>query len=182
MVRIQPNTNPDAKSQEMLAGVKKMLGSTPNVFTTLAQSSTALNFYLSASGALKDSKLGGPLREQIALTVAGANSCDYCASAHTTLGKMQKIAEGELAKNLQAISGDAKTQEVLKFARKIADLRGNVTDADVNAVRAAGYSDGEIVDIVAVVAINLFTNYFNHVAGTAVDFPLVSTVNAAMAV
>jgi len=178
MVRIQPNTNPDAKSQELLAEVNKKLGRTPNIFKTLAHSSAALNYFLSASGALSASKLSSALREQIALTVAGANSCDYCASAHTALGKMQKIAESELAKNLQAMSGDAKTQAALKFARKIVDLRGAVSDADLAAVRCAGYSDGEIVEIIAVVCNNIFTNYFNHVAGTAVDFPLVSTAHA----
>jgi len=178
MVRIQPNTNPDAKSQEPLAGIKQKMGKIPNIFATLAHSPAALNYFLSASGALSASKLSSALREQIALTVAGANSCDYCASAHTALGKMQKITEGELAKNLQAMSGDAKTQAALKFARKIVDLRGAVSDADLAAIRSAGYSDGEIVEIIAVVCNNIFTNYFNHVAGTAVDFPLVSTARA----
>jgi len=174
MVRIQPNKNPDNKAQELLAGVKQKLGSTPNVFKTLAQSSTALNFFLTASAALNASKLSSSLREQIALTVAGANACDYCASAHTAIGKMQMISENELAQNLQGNSNDGKTQAALKFARKIVDLRGNVSDADLADIRSAGFSDGEIVDIIAVVSLNLFTNYFNHIAGTDVDFPLVS--------
>src|SRR5271168_1237429 len=179
MARIQPNTNPDAKSQELLAGVKKMIGSTPNIFTTLAHSSAALNFYLTSSGALNATKISGSLREQIALTVAGANSCDYCASAHSTFGKMRKIPENELALNLNAMSEDSKTQAALKFARKIVDTRGFVADRDLAAIRSAGYSDGEIIEIVAVVCNNIFSNYFNHVADTAVDFPLVSTAHVA---
>ena len=175
MVRIQPNTNPDAKSQELLVGVKKMLGSTPNIFTTMAHSSGALGVFVGALGAMSGSKLSGGLREQIALTVAGANSCDYCASAHTALGKMNKVAEPELAINLQAKSSDGRTQAALTFARKIVDLRGHVADADVTAIRSAGYSDSEIVDIVAVVCVNIYTNYFNHVAGTSIDFPMVSS-------
>src|SRR4051812_24344059 len=108
MTRIQPNLIPDAQSQELLAGVKKMLGGTPNLFTTLAHSPAALGVFVGALGALSNSTLSGGLREQIALTVAGANGCDYCASAHTALGKMNKISESELAQNLQTKSSDAK--------------------------------------------------------------------------
>jgi len=178
MPRILPNVTPDAQTQEMLAGVKAKLGGTPNIFTTMAHSPATLGFYLGGSGALANSKLSGALREQLALTVAGANSCDYCASAHTMLGKMQKVSEAELTQNLSGQSTDAKTQAALTFASRIVELRGHVSDADVQAVRDAGYSEGEIVDIVAVVGLNLFTNYFNHVAGTLVDFPLVSTAGA----
>lgn len=180
MIRIQPNANPDAKAQEMLAKVNKMFGSTPNIFKTLAHSSTALNYYLSGAGALNDAKLGSALREQIALTVAGANSCDYCASAHTALGKTQKIPDGELALNLEAKSENVRTQAILTFSRKIVDARGQVSDEDVKVLRAAGVSDGEIVEMVAVVAQNIFTNYFNHIAGTAIDFPVVKTTEFAM--
>ncbi len=181
MARIQPNTTPDTKSQELLAGVKKMLGGTPNMFTTMAHSSAALGVFVGALGALSTSKLSGGLREQIALAVAGANGCDYCASAHTALGKMNKLSEGELAQNLQSESTDEKTQAALSFARKIVDARGRISDADLQTVRSAGYSESEIVDMVAVTCINIFTNYFNHIAGTEIDFPLVSTQGVAKA-
>lgn len=181
MPRIQPTQNPSPKAQEQLAAVKKMLGSTPNIFTTFAHSPAVLGFYLAGSGALAESSISGGLREQIALTVAGANHCDYCASAHTALGKMQKLAEGELAQNLNAKSADSKTQAALTFARKLVDLRGNVSDEDVKAVRDAGFTDGEVLEIVAVTSLNIFTNYFNHVAGTEIDFPLVATSNVAKA-
>ena len=175
MTRINPNTNPDVKSQELLAGVKKMLGSTPNLFTTLAHSSAALDYYVNGVVALSGTKIPGTLREQLALVVAGVNSCDYCASAHTTLGKMQKISEGELEQNLHGKSEDAKTQAALTFASQIVELRGQVSDSNVTAIRNAGYSDAEIVEIVAVVTQNIFTNYFNHIAATEIDFPFVST-------
>lgn len=181
MARIQPNKTPDAKSQEMLNGVAKMLGSTPNIFTTLAHSPAALGFLTGALGALSASKLSPALREQLALTIAGANDCDYCASAHTALGKMNKVADGELTLALSAKSADSKTQTALAFARKVVQERGHVSDADVDGLRRAGYSEGEIVDIVAVVAINIFTNYFNHIAGTAIDFPLVKAQGSAKA-
>jgi uncharacterized peroxidase-related enzyme len=181
MPRIQPNAKPDAKSQELLAGVKKMLGGTPNMFTTMAQSPATLGTFVGALVALGDSKLSSGLRAQISLAVAGANGSDYCASAHTTLGKLSTVEEGELAQNLQCKSPNAKTQAALTFARKIVAERGRVSDADVQAVRSAGYSEGEIVDIVTVTAIGIFTNYFNHIAGTEVDFPLIRTVNVAKA-
>lgn len=180
-VRIQPNTAPDAKAQEQLDGAKKALGMVPNLFTTLAHSPAALDYYMSGVGALGKTKISGALREQLALVTAGANACDYCASAHTALGGMQKIDASELTKNLNGTSSDAKTQAALTFARKIVDLRGHVADSDVQAVRAAGYNDAEIVEIVAVVSQNIFTNYFNHIAGTEIDFPKVSTQSVAKA-
>lgn len=179
--RIQPNTTPDAKSQEMLNGIKKSLGSTPNIFGTLAHSPAALGYYVGGASALNGTKISGALREQLALVIAGANQCDYCASAHTALGKMQKISDSELTSNLSGKSTDAKVQAALTFASKIVFARGHVSDADVQAVRTAGYSDAEIVEIVAVTAQNIFTNYFNHIAGTEIDFPVVSTANVAKA-
>ncbi len=179
--RIQPNTTPNAKAKEQLESVKKMLGGTPNIFTTMAHSSATLGFFLGGAEALSTTSISSALREQIALTVAGVNSCDYCASAHTTLGKMQKIADSELTQNLNGKSSDVKTQAALTFASKIVTLRGHVSEADVKAVRASGFNDTEIVEIVAVVSFNIFTNYFNHVAATEIDFPKVSTANVSKA-
>jgi uncharacterized peroxidase-related enzyme len=176
--RIKPNDNPSPKAKEQLEGVKKMLGNTPNIFTTLAHSPAALGFYLGGITALSGTKIPGALREQIALTVAGTNTCDYCASAHTFFGKMQKIPENELAQNLMGKSGTSKTEAALRFANQIVKLRGNVSDSDLQAIRDAGYSEEEIVEIVAIVCQNIFTNYFNHVADTEVDFPKVSTTLA----
>jgi len=130
---------------------------------------------MQGSGALGSTSLSPALRESIALTVAGLNGCDYCASAHTKIGMGAGLSEGEAAHNLNAKSEDAKTQAALNFAALIVEQRGNVNDNDVQAVKEAGYSDGEVLEIVAVVAFNIFTNYFNHVVETDVDFPHVST-------
>jgi uncharacterized peroxidase-related enzyme len=181
MARIQPNKNPGPKAKEQLDGVRKMLGGTPNVFTTLSHSPAALGVFTGAFAALGDSQLPASLREQIALTVAGANGCDYCASAHTALGKMQKVSEGELSLALAGKSADTKINAALSFARKLVLERGHVGDADVDALRRAGYTDGDIVDIVAVVGFNIFTNYINEVAGTDIDFPVVKSKGAAKA-
>jgi uncharacterized peroxidase-related enzyme len=157
----------------MLAAVKAKLGMVPNLFKTLAHSPAALQYYLSASEALASTSISGALREQIALATAGQNDCNYCASAHTLMGKGAGIAATELAANLRGQSDDAKTQAALTFATTIVAERGRVSDADLAHVRAAGYSDAEITEIVATVAANIFTNYFNHIADTVVDFPLV---------
>lgn len=175
--RIQPNANPDAKAQQYLDGVKKTLGMVPNLYATIAQSTAALEFHMNGSQALQKSKLSGALREQIAVATAGSNGCDYCASAHTALGGMRNVSKEELAQNLSGKSADAKVQAALTFARKVVETRGHVANSDLAAARAAGYSDGEIVEIVAVVVDNIFTNYINNVAETAIDFPIVSTSN-----
>jgi uncharacterized peroxidase-related enzyme len=181
MPRIAPNATPDPKAQELLDGVKKLLGGTPNVFTTLAHSPAALGVFVNALGAMSNSRLGAGLREQIAVAVAGASGCDYCASAHTALGAMHKIDAGELTRNLQAHSGNARVEAALAFARTVVEKRGRVSDGELEAVRRAGYSDGEIIDIVALVAVNLLTNYVNQVAGTDIDFPVVTTSEVAVA-
>ena len=123
--------------------------------------------------------LNAKLREQITLTVADANSCEYCLSAHTAIGKMVGLNENELVASRQASSGDAKTDAALKFAHQIVVKRGELLDSEVQAVRAAGYNDGEITEIVANVALNIFTNYFNEIAKTEIDFPRVQIGAAA---
>jgi AhpD family alkylhydroperoxidase len=120
----------------------------------------------SGSGALS-----AHLREQIALTVGQANECGYCIAAHSAIGQKVGLSMAELAQARHGLAADHKGTEALSFARKLVDQRGRVTDADVDHVRRAGYSDGEINEIVANVALSIFTNYFNHGAETEIDFP-----------
>ncbi len=162
------------KAKELLNGVKTKIGMVPNLMRTFANSPAALEGYLNFSGALAGGLLNAKLREQIALAVADANSCEYCLSAHTAIGKMVGLNENEIVSSRRASSEDAKTNAALMFAHQIVVKRGEVDDADVRTVRAAGFDDGEITEIIANVALNIFTNYFNHVAQTVVDFPKVS--------
>lgn len=157
--RIKPASHPSPKAQEQLTKVKEMMGSTPNIFTTLANSSAALNFFLSASAALNDAKIPPPLREQISLAVAGEDKCDYCASAHTVIGEKAKLPESELTQNLLFKSANPKTEAALKFAQQIVKLQGEISHNDLKAILDAGYSMFEIVEIVAIAYINIFTNY-----------------------
>lgn len=156
--------------------IEKGLGLVPNMMATMAHSPAALNAYAAFSGAIgANGTLGGALHEQIALAVAGENTCDYCASAHTLLGGGQGLEKDELAANLRGDSADARTQAVLTFARRIVSERGFVSDADIQAVRDAGLDDGQIIEVLASVALNTFTNYFNHLADPEIDFPKVDT-------
>ena len=170
-----------AASRALLEGVQRKIGIAPNLFRTMAHSSAALRAYLSQSEALSAGVLSAGIREQIALAIAGANQCDYCASAHTLMGRAAGVEDAELALNLGGRSEDPKTQAALDFARAIVQTRGRITDDRVAAVRAAGFSEAELVEIVAHVGMNIFTNYFNHIAGTEIDFPLVNTTEAAAA-
>jgi uncharacterized peroxidase-related enzyme len=170
-----------ALSQPMLEAVGKKLGMVPNLFKTFAHSPAVLQYYLAGSEALGTGTLTAALREQIALVTAGANQCDYCASAHTLMGKGAGLADAEMADNLRGRSGNGKTQAALDFAAAIVTERGRVSDAQLAAVRAAGHGDAEVVEIVAVVAANIFTNYFNHIAGTVIDFPVVKSAEPAHA-
>ncbi len=174
-----PRLNPidpsqaEGKAKTLLDGVQKALGMTPNLMRTMAASPAVLEAYLGFSQALSGGSLGPELREVIALAVAGANECQYCVSAHTAIGKMLGVDDAELAKNQQGHSGDPKIEAVLQFARAVVERHGWVRDEELRRVRDAGYGDGEIGEIVATVGINIFTNYFDHVARTDIDFPVV---------
>jgi len=168
-----------AASQPLLDAVEKQLGVVPNMFRLISLSPAALQGFLGFSGALGKT-LDVRTRERIALAVAQINGCDYCLSAHTYLGlNLAKIDAAEIALNRKGSSSDAKASAAVAFAAKIAKERGNVSDADVRAVKAAGYTDAQIVEIVAVVAENFFTNFLNIVAQTEIDFPVVTAAEAA---
>ena len=181
MARIQPNQNPSSETQEKLNAIEAKLGMVPNIFGTFAHSPAVLDFYMQGSGALGNTSISAALRESIALTVAGANNCDYCASAHTKIGEGAGLSAEELKLNLSAKSSDPKNQAALDFAVLLVQDRGNVNDNDVQALKDAGFTEAEVLEITAVVAFNIFTNYFNHVADTDVDFPLVSTSDVSKA-
>ena len=166
-------------SKPILDAVHKQLGVVPNMFRLIAQSSAALQGFTANNGALTKT-LDVKTRERIALAVAQVNGCDYCLSAHSYLGlNLAKISPEEVALNRAGESGDAKANAAVHFAAKVVRERGHVTEADINAVRDTGYSDGQIVEILAVTAENIFTNLLNVVAETDIDFPIVRASNAA---
>jgi uncharacterized peroxidase-related enzyme len=165
-----------AAAQPLLEAVKKQLGSVPNLFRLVGNSPAALEGYLGLSGALAKGKLPAQTRERIALAIAQFNGCDYCLSAHAYLGKnLAKLDDAEITANRNGASNDPKADAAVRFAVKVALARGQIGDADLSAVKLAGYDDGQIIEIVVHVALNTLTNYVNEVAQTVIDFPAVSS-------
>lgn len=159
-------------ARPLLEAVNKQIGSVPNLFRLVANSPAALEGYLGMSGALAKGRLPAQTRERIALAVAQINACGYCLAAHTFMGSnLAKLSDAEIAANRNGRSNDAKADAAVRFAASVATQRGHVSDAEVAAVRAAGYDDAQIVEIVQHVALNTWTNYINEVAKTVIDFP-----------
>ncbi len=159
------------KTQQLFNGVQGKLGVVPNLFRVLGNSPAALEGYLNFNGALAGGVLGARVREQISLAVAESNLCGYCLSAHTFIGGKLGLTETEIADARRAVASSDKTDAILKLARTIVVQRGEISDAEFKAARAAGLSEAETVETVANVAANIFSNYVNHIARTAVDFP-----------
>jgi len=167
-------------SRPLLEAVNKQLGTVPNLMKVLGNSPAALGGYLGLSGALGKGALGAKTGERIALAVAEVNGCNYCLAAHSYLGKnLAKLDDAEIHANRNGASHDAKADAAVHFAVQIVKARGHVADADVAAVKSAGYSDAEVIEIVVHVALNTLTNYVNEVAQTPIDFPEVDLLRAA---
>lgn len=176
-----PATIADAPeaARPLLENVKSQLGSVPNLFRLVAHSPAALEGYLGLSGALGKGRLPAATRERIALAIAEINGCGYCLSAHSYLAaNLVKLPPEEIAANRRGRSSDPKADAAVVFAVKVAEARGHIADADLAAVRAAGYDDAEVIEIVQNVALNIWTNYMNEVAKTDIDFPVADGVAA----
>lgn len=158
-----------------LDAIQGAFGATPNMFRTVAQSPAALNAMWGFFGALGNSgSIDAQLGEKIAVAVANRNDCHYCLAAHTALGRKAGASAAEMGAAQTGQSEDPRTAAALAFALKLVEERGQVTEADVHALRSAGFSDGQVVEIVAHVALNLFTNYVNVAFAVPVDFPSVA--------
>jgi uncharacterized peroxidase-related enzyme len=159
------------KTRPLLGQVRAKLGFVPNLFRVLANGPVALQGYLNFSAALAGGTLDERIREQIGLAVAESNLCGYCLSAHAFLAQGAGLTTGEIANAIRASAADPKTDAILKLARNIVVQRGEISDSDLQRARAAGLSDGEIIETVANVALNIFMNYVSHAARLPIDFP-----------
>jgi uncharacterized peroxidase-related enzyme len=169
-----------AGSLPLLDAVKKQLGIVPNLMQVVGNSPAALGGYLALNGALASGALGAKTGERIALAIAEINTCGYCLAAHTYLGRhVARLDDAEIAANRAGASNDPKADAAVRFAASVARERGHVSDAAVRAVKGAGYSNAEVMEIVAHVALNTLTNYVNEVAQTEIDFPAVDRRHAA---
>jgi uncharacterized peroxidase-related enzyme len=163
----------EGKTADLLAAVRKMLGTTPNMFRLTANAPAALESMVAQFAATAHCKLPAKAREAIALTVAEFNGCDYCLSAHTALGKGAGLSENELRRARAADASDPKLRAMLVFARTLVAERGKASPEMLEGLRRAGITDQEVVEVIANVALNVFTNYVNIALGTDIDFPIV---------
>ncbi len=169
-----------AATHAKLQAVQQQLGTVPNLFRLIANSPAALEGYLGLSGALAKGRLPAATRERLALAISQFNGCGYCLAAHSFLGSHHaKLDDVEIATNRHGHSADTKADAALRFALAVAAQRGHVADADLTEVRAAGYDDAQIIEIVLHVALNVLTNYVNEVAATDIDFPVAAQLQAA---
>jgi uncharacterized peroxidase-related enzyme len=161
------------QSQPLLDSVGKQLGVIPNLFRLVGQSPAALEGFIGLSTAMNKT-LDVKTRERVALAVAQVNNCDYCLSAHSYLASnLAKLDEGELAANRRGHSQDAKADAAVTFAKKVAETRGKVSVGDIAAVKLAGFTEAQVIEIVLNVVPNVLTNFVNNVADTDIDFPVV---------
>ncbi|HEY0060630.1 MAG TPA: carboxymuconolactone decarboxylase family protein [Telluria sp.] len=181
MTRVQliDPANTTANRAATLAQIQSAFGATPNMFKAVANSPAALQAMWGAFGALGKGTIGARLGEQIAVAVAEQNKCEYCLAAHTALGKGAGLTAQQLASAQAGLSDDTKVAAALVFASKLVKERGQVGQADVVALRSAGYDDEQIVEILAHVALNIFTNYVNVAFEVPLDFAAVPLLKAA---
>ena len=167
-------------ARPLLAAVGKRLGTVPNLFRIVANSPAAPEAYIGFSDALGKGVLSAPTRERIALAVAEVNGCDYCLSTHAYLARnVVKLDDAEITANHSGASNDIKADAAIRFAAKLVRKRGQVSEAEVAAVKRAGYSDAEVIEIIAHVALNVFTNIINEALKTEIDFPRIAARKSA---
>ncbi len=180
MPRITPInlTQADAATTATLKAIENKLGILPNMFTTFAHAPAALNGFLQLSESLSRGRLSGRQREIIALSVAQANTCQYCLSAHNAIGKGLGMTENDIQSARQGKANDALDNAIAHLAQAITQQRGNISDKTFESAKLAGLDDQLIIEVVANVCMNLLTNYLNHIADTEVDFPAVTLQEA----
>ena len=168
--QIAPETA-TGRARALLDAVKNKLGLVPNMTRAMANSPAVLDGYLQLSGALGKGTLSSKLREQLSLAISQGNGCDYCLAAHAAISKTVGLTAEQIQDSRRGTAVDAKAEALIRFALDVVETRGKVSDAALAEVRAAGFDDGVIAEVVAHVALDVFTNYFNNVARTDLDFP-----------
>jgi len=157
----------------LLDGVATKRGSISNMMRVMANSPAVFDGYLSFGTALGNGVLPAALRERIAIAVAEANACGVCLAVHTYFGRNEGLPDIELSAARDAESADPTAAAALRFALAVMRTIGHVSDAELDEVKAAGFNDAAIMEITAVVFINVLTNAVNHIAETVPDYPVV---------
>jgi uncharacterized peroxidase-related enzyme len=176
-IAIPAVTNATGATAEVYARVRKIAGgSVPNLFAALGHLAPAtLNAVLDAEGALATSSLGKQDLETIKLLVSEQTGCDYCVAAHVMLGKMTGLSS-ETLRQIRAgnTTGDAKRDALIHFVRNLQTTHGTINESELAAIRTAGYDDTQLAEISLAIAMTIFTNTFNRINDTDVDFPPVN--------
>ena len=165
------NANPEQKA--LLDAIQTQLGMVPNFLKVFANSPAALRAFLGLHGIAGEGSLDAQTRERIALALAQQNSCEYCLSAHTALGRKAGLDGAEIEANRAGSSQDAKAAAAVTFARALAEHSGEVTPAELLEVRNAGYSESDVVEIITHVGMNILTNILGKASRVEIDFPKV---------
>lgn len=175
MARINVVTHETANAEQkaLFDAIQSQLGIVPNFLKVFANSPEALKAFLGLHGIANGGSLDLPTRERIALALAQQNSCQYCVSAHTAIGRKVGLDDSEIKANRAGTSQDLKAAAAVKFARALVEHKGDVTNAELGDVRAAGYSDAEIVEIITHVGMNILTNILGKASRVDIDFPKV---------
>lgn len=172
------DANAASTAKPLFDAIKGKLGSVPNLFRVMGHSPAVLKSYLGFSEAIAGGSLNAAEREAIAIAIAQRNACGYCLSAHAFIGKSAGLSAADIADARAAKAAEPRRQALLGLADSLVAKRGSISDTELAAARAAGLSDGAILEVVALVALNTLTNYLNHVAGTEIDFPAVDLAEA----
>lgn len=176
---IEPATA-TAPAAELFTQVNNTFGLVPNMTKVMANSPALLKAYLALAGAVSGGALPAGTRERLAIATAQLNGCEYCLSAHTYIGAtIAKVETAELEAARTAHSDDPHIEALLQLSNEIAANNGDVSQADLQAARRHGVTDEEIGEVVANLALNILTNYFNLVAEVDNDWPVVSVSSVA---
>lgn len=159
------------KTKEIYDDLTSKMGKVINIFQGMGNSSAALKAYLAMSGALKEGDLSPEDREVIYLAVSEKNGCHYCVSAHTMIAGKTGMSEEQIIAARQWKPAEPKHQALLTFIGRVIETKGFVEDGEVQSVKDAGYTDGQIAEAIAFIGLATYSNLFNHVYGTELDFP-----------
>lgn len=175
MPRIAPvvSSNVDSKVATTLSQLKASMGMVRNVFATMANAPVALDGYLALKKALSRGRLTDRQREILSLAVGQENECRYCLSAHTKSSKAAGMSEADVLKARSGDGDDPFERTLASFAKAVVRERGHLSNEELESARKAGIDDGLVIEVIANVALNTFTNYLNEVADTEIDSPVV---------
>lgn len=164
----------NAEQKALMDAIHSQLGMVPNFLKVFANSPVALKAFLGLHGVANEGHLSPLTRERIALALAQQNSCEYCLSAHTAIGRKTGLSNEEMAANRNGSSEDAKAAVAVKLARSLAAHNGEITTGELVEARQAGYTDAEIVEIITHVGMNVLTNILGKASRVEIDFPKVT--------